>query len=104
MAEYNHCEWLLVGSVKLCSMRCSSSNKYCTRHKSQIVIKPSYPCRKCSKGTQSESRLCSKKCGQDNAKKSLRSAGSKAKRNFRKVMDELVMLADLKRRLLFIGL
>ena len=103
MVERNNCEWLLVGSLKRCNKRCIDSI-YCTRHRSQLIIKPSYPCRKCSRGTQSESRLCSKKCGQDNAKKALRSAESKAKRNFSKVMSELIMLANLKRRCFFIGL
>ena len=104
MVEYNRCDWLLVGSLERCYKRCASSSIYCARHRSQLDIKPSYPCRKCSKGTQSESRLCSKKCGQDNAKKALRRAESKAKRNFSKVMSELIMLANLKRRYFFIGL
>ena len=105
MVEYNRCEWLIVGSTERCNKRCI--NILCGRHRGQIRRKPNsepHPCRKCSIGTQSETRLCSKQCGADRAQKALHRAEARAKRNFPLVMNELVSLADHQKKFHFIGL
>ena len=105
MVEYNRCEWLFVGSTERCYKRCV--NTLCGRHRGQIRTKPNsepHPCRKCKKGTQSETRLCSKKCGADRVQKALNRVEVRARRNFPLVMDELIYLADLQKKFHFIGL
>ena len=105
MVEYNRCQWLTVGSTENCNKRCI--NKFCGRHRGQLRKKPDsepHRCRRCLKGTQSETRLCSKKCGSDRAQKALHRAEARARRKFPIVMNELVLLANLQKKSYFIGL
>ena len=105
MVEYNRCEWLLVGSVERCNKRCL--NNMCGRHRGQLAKKPGStpnPCRRCKKGTQAESRLCSKVCGSDRAQKALKRVEARARSLFNKVLNELMLIANYQRKIHFIGL
>ena len=103
MIEYNWCDWLIIGRAERCGKQCV--NKQCGLHR--LRRKPGsepHPCRRCGKGTQGETRLCSKECGADRGQKALHRVEARAKRIYPAVMHELLRMAERQRTLPFIGL
>ena len=99
---YNACCWLIVGHSERCEKPCI--NEFCSIHRAQLCRRPRTelkPCRKCGRGTKSETQLCSKPCRSDHAKKALHRAEAKARRIHPMLMQKLLLAAH---RLPFIGL
>ena len=105
MVEYNRCDWLIIGRAERCGKPCV--NRLCGLHRSRLWRKPGselHPCRWCGKGTQGETRLCSKECGADRGQKALHRVEARPKRIYPTVMHELLCMAGHQRTLPFIGL
>ena len=84
-----------------------SLKNLCGIHRAQLRRRPGTeprPCRKCNRGSKSETQLCSRGCGADNAKKALHRAEAKARRLHPARMHELLLAAHRQRILPFIGL
>ena len=81
MIMYNACRWLSVGRSERCEKPCL--NDFCGIHRAQLGRRPEtepMPCRKCGRGTKSETQLFSKPFHSDHAKKALHRAEAKARR------------------------
>ena len=105
MVMYSACRWLIVGHSEHCEKPCI--NDFCGIHRAQIRRRPGTepkPCRKCGRGTKSETQLCSKPCQSDHAKKALHRAEAKARRLHPLLMQELLLAAHRQQLLPFIGL
>ena len=105
MVEYNRCDWLIIGRAERCGKPCV--NRLCGLHPSRLQRKPMskpHPCQQCGKGTQGETRLCSKECGAERGQKALHRVEARAKRIYPTVMHELLRMAEHQRTLPFIGL
>ena len=103
MVEYTRCDWLIIGRAERCGKPCV--NRLCGLHR--LRRKPGsepYPCRRCGKGTQGETQLCSKECGAYRGQKALHRVEARAKRIYPAVMHELLRVAERQRTLPFIGL
>ena len=91
---YNKCEWLTVGNLDRCGASCV--NRLCGAHRARLRRSKGSepkPCRRCGRGTKSETVLCSKECGSDRGKKALKRAEAPARRAYARVLDELLRLA-----------
>jgi len=98
MAEYKKREWLIVGNTERCGKRCV--NNLGGIHRAQLRRRPGskpHPCRRCDRGTKSESWLWRKDCGADRVQKSFKMPEVRAKRNHGLVMDELLAMARRQR-------
>ena len=94
MIMYNACHWLIVGRSERCEKPCI--NDFCGIHRAPLRRRPGTepkPCRKCGRGTKSETQLCSKPCRSDHAKKDLQRTEAKVRRLHPVVMQELLLAA-----------
>ena len=105
MIMYNTFRWLIVGRSQRCEKPCI--NDFWGIHRAHLRRRPGTkpkPCRKCGRGTKSETQLCSKSCRSDHAKKALHRAETKARRLHPVLMQELLLAAHRQQVLPFIGL
>ena len=89
MRTYNTCTWLKIGTNELCNKNCI--NTYCKIHNYQIKrgFTCPNPCRKCGKGTNSESYLC-RPCGNPATQMRLLRKQKKARLIYEIVLMELL--------------
>ena len=88
MKGQNQCAWLTIGRTVPCGKRCIY--EHCAVHRNQLrkdAVEP-YACRKCGKGTQSETRLCVG-CGSDRVKHKLIDTEKQVRRKFATVLIQL---------------
>ena len=85
----NKCVWQYLKSHNTCDESCI--NEFCSMHRSRIRGGSIIPmrCRKCGVGVQTESRLCAE-CGSNTIHHRLVYRGTQARRNFNKVMKDLL--------------
>ena len=105
MIIYNARRWLIVGRSEHYEKQCI--NDFCGIHRAQLRRRlgtEPKPCRKCGRGTKSETQLCSKPCRSDHAKKALHRAEAKARRLHPVLMQELLLASQRQQLLAFIGL
>ena len=103
MKGQRDCGWLLIGSLNHCGKSCLG--EYCNVHLARIRRESPIPipCRRCGKGTQSETYL-SGLCGADRAQKYLVRAEARLRRIHRRVMDEIRYRSLWAKKLTFVGL
>ena len=87
----NKCQWLTVGKTTKCNKKCVNNDNYCRNHRMRIKYSGTepYPCRKCGKGTKSETRLCYNKCGGKRVKRKYKKIEKTTRSRSTQILDQL---------------